>query len=384
MIYLDNAATSFPKAPGVAEGVAWQLTNVAGNPGRASYKSSLKIDSVIFDVREKLTDLLKLEDSSQIILTHNATHALNMVILGSIKANETVLISPLEHNSVMRPLTYLQQNRNIKLEYYKLDKNFNLDFADFTEKIKSGKIDKVITTACSNVTGTILPLLEISRICKDHQVPLIVDASQLVGYEELDFSKIPVSAVCFPGHKGLLAPSGTGALWLAKEFEIEPLYFGGTGSRSSSLAQPEFTPDRYESGTVNITGIYGLNIALDYVMNESVKKMRSTKNEIVEHLLTKLNEIEEVVTYSNQDLLRQIGVISFNCVGVSCSEVARYFDRQNIAVRMGLHCSPQTHQFLDTLRVGGTVRLSPSYFTTKTEIDTTIIKLKEMIYGFNK
>ena len=158
MIYLDNAATSFPKAPGVAEGVAWQINNVAGNPGRASYKSSLKIDSVICDVREKIVELLKLEDSSQVIITHNATHALNMVILGSIKPNETILISPLEHNSVMRPLSFLQQNRNIKLEYYKLGKDFTPDFEDLTEKLRSGRIDKVITTVCSNVTKTILPL----------------------------------------------------------------------------------------------------------------------------------------------------------------------------------------------------------------------------------
>lgn len=383
MIYLDNAATSFPKAPGVAESVAWQINNVAGNPGRASYKSSLKIDSVIYDVREKIIELLKLEDSSQVIITHNATHALNMVILGSIKSNETILISPLEHNSVMRPLSFLQQNRNIKLEYYKLDKNFNLDFEDFREKLQAGNIDKVITTACSNVTGTILPLQEISKICQTNKVPLIVDASQLIGYEELDFSTIPVSAICFPGHKGLLAPSGTGVLWLAKDFEIEPLYFGGTGSRSASISQPEFTPDRYESGTVNISGIYGLNIALDYLIKESVKKVRSAKNEVVEYLLAKMNEVEEIVIYSNQDLARQIGVISFNCVGTTCSEVARFLDKQDIATRMGLHCSPQTHQFINTLKLGGTVRLSPSYFTTQTEIDITINKLKEMIYGIN-
>lgn len=383
MIYLDNAATSFPKAPGVAEGVAWQINNVAGNPGRASYKSSLKIDSVICDVREKIVELLKLEDSSQVIITHNATHALNMVILGSIKPNETILISPLEHNSVMRPLSFLQQNRNIKLEYYKLGRDFTPDFEDLTEKLRSGSIDKVITTVCSNVTGTILPLQEISKICKANKIPLIVDASQLVGYEELDFSTISVSAICFPGHKGLLAPSGTGILWLAKDFEIDPLYFGGTGSRSGSILQPDFTPDKYESGTVNISGIYGLNIALDYLMKESVKKVRSTKNEIVEYLLTKMNELEEIIIYSNQDLARQIGVISFNCVGTTCSDVARFLDKQDIAVRMGLHCSPQAHQFINTLKLGGTVRLSPSYFTTQTEIDITINKLKEMIYGIN-
>lgn len=384
MIYLDNAATSFPKAPGVSVGIAWHINNIAGNTGRSSYQGAVKNSTIIYETREKLAEVIGCLDSTQIIFTNNATHALNMVILGSVKVGEKILVSPLEHNSVMRPLSYLQQSKNIEIFTYKMNQDFQVDLADFDYQLKHHNINKVITTICSNVTGTIFPIKEISQLCSKHQIPLIVDAAQFVGYEEIDLRDLEISALCFPGHKGLLGPSGTGALWFREDFEFQPLTFGGTGSKSDSLFQPDFSPDKYESGTMNISGIYGLSLALDYILQEKIKNIREQRKEIIAYLFQKIKDIEELIIYSNQDLDRQIGVISFNVQSIPCSEVTYQLDRSDIAVRMGLHCASQAHKFLGTIALGGTVRLSPSCFTTKSEIDLTIKTLKEIIYEFKR
>ncbi len=384
MIYLDNAATSFPKAPGLAEGIAWHINNIAGNTGRSSYKGSVWNSTMIYEAREKLAELLNSPDSSRIIFTNNATQSLNLVILGSIKDGERILVSPLEHNSVMRPLSYLQQKKDIKIFTYKMNRDFEIDWLDFEYQLKDNKIDKVITTASSNVTGTILPIKRISELCTQYKIPLIVDAAQYVGYEVLDLNKLDISAICFPGHKGLLGPSGTGALWFKEGFEFQAISFGGTGSKSDSILQPEFLPDKYESGTNNISGIYGLSLALDYLKLTGIKNIREQKKEIIAYLLKRISEIDEAVIYSNKDLERQIGVISFNLRNIPCSEVTYQLDKKDIAVRMGLHCSPQAHKFIGTFDTGGTVRISPSFLTTKEEIDQTIKTLKEIIYGFKR
>ncbi len=382
MIYLDNAATSFPKAPGLAEGIAWHLNNIAGNSGRSSYRASVHNSIMIYEAREKLADLLHCSDSSRIIFTNNATHSLNMVILGSIKEGERILVSPLEHNSVMRPLSYLKQNKNIEILTYKLTDNLEIDWTDFHFQLKNNKIDRVVTTISSNVTGTIFPLEKISELCTQYNIPLLVDAAQFIGYEELDLSKMNVSALCFPGHKGLLGPSGTGALWFKEDYDFQALTFGGTGSKSDSILQPDFLPDKYESGTLNISGIYGLSLALDYLKKKGISNIRKERKEITHYILQRMNEIDEAIIYSNSDLDRQIGVISFNLKNIPSSDVTLHLDRKDIAVRMGLHCSPQAHKFLGTLELGGTVRISPSSFTTSDEIDKTIETLKEIIYGF--
>lgn len=384
MIYLDNAATSFPKAPKVAEGIAWHINNIAGNSGRSSYGNSVKNSVILYETREKLAELLRCSDSSKIIFTSNATHSLNTVIIGSIKSKERILTSPLEHNSVMRPLSYLEQEKKIEVFTYKMNRDFKIDWYDFETQLKNNKIDKVITTICSNVTGTILPIKEISELCAKYKIPLIVDAAQYVGYEEIDLNKLQISVLCFPGHKGLLGPSGTGAFWFSDDFDFNPLTFGGTGSKSESILQPDFLPDKYESGTMNISGIYGLSLALDYLLKEGIGQVREKRKEITDYLLTRMAEIEEINIYSNQDLDRQIGVISFNAKNIPCSEITYQLDRKDIAVRMGLHCSPQAHEFLGTKALGGTVRLSPSSFTTSEEIDITIKTLKEIIYGFKR
>ncbi|OQY38659.1 MAG: hypothetical protein B6226_03320 [Candidatus Cloacimonetes bacterium 4572_65] len=384
MIYLDNAATSYPKAPGVADGVATHIRTVSGNAGRSSYKDSITSSTVLFETRELISTLFGLKSSDNIIFTLNATHALNIVILGSIKREENILISPFEHNSVLRPLSHLVVEKKIKLHRMSFDNNFNIDLETFEKSLIEKQIDKVIMTACSNVTGTILPFKELALISQKHNIPFILDASQYMGYIPIDFTDIPVSAVCFPGHKGLLGPAGTGILYFSDEFKFNSLYYGGTGSNSSSIIQPTFSPDMYESGTANISGIYGLKIALEYLEKEGLDKIRSHRVEMINQLAKELSEIEEIDIQSNLDIKRQIGVFSITSKGISASELTYWFDKNDIAVRMGLHCAPETHKFLHTFDEGGTVRLSPGYFTTPEDIEKTINKLKEEVYVFNR
>ncbi len=384
MIYLDNAATSFPKAPGLGKAIANHIEHVAGNTGRSSYSGAIKNSLLIFETREKLAELLNANDSSRFIFTKNATEALNSAILGSVKKAEKILISPLEHNSVMRPLTYLQAKRNIEIHSFKLDKNFNIDWLDFEYQLENHKIDKVITTIASNVSGSILPVNKISNICQKYNIDLIIDASQYVGYMPFDTSTVKAKAICFPGHKGLLGPSGTGLLYIADDFIFEPLTFGGTGSKSESIKQPDFLPDKYESGTPNISGICGLSTALDYLLEQGLDKIRNKRKEIYLYLLEQIRNLEEVIIYSNQDLERQIGILSFNIENMTPSEVTYQLDKKDIAVRMGLHCAPLAHKFINTYDIGGNVRISPSSFTSKEEIDITIKTLKEIIYGFKR
>lgn len=384
MIYLDNAASSFPKAPGVSQALADHINNIAGNTGRSSYSGAVTNSLMIFETREKLAQLLNTGDSSRFIFTQNASHALNIAILGSVKAGDNILISPLEHNSVMRPLSYLQEHLAINIHTFKLKDNMDIDWEDFSQQIKSKKINKIITILASNVTGSILPIEKIASFCINSSIDLIVDASQYVGYAPLNLAKLNAQAICFPGHKGLLGPSGTGLLWLGDDFNPQALTFGGTGSKSESIIQPDFLPDKYEAGTPNITGIFGLSKALDYLLDYGLNKILEKRRQIYTYLLEKIADIDEIIIYSNQDIDRQIGLLSFNIKEMPCSKVTYQLDKKDIAVRMGLHCAPQAHRFINTYDLGGCVRMSPSSFTSEREIDTTVKTLKEIIYGFKR
>ncbi len=384
MIYLDNAATSFPKAPGVGQAIAYHLNNIAGNAGRSSYKSAVKSSLFIFELRELIAQIIGVKKSSNIILTNNATQGLNTVILGSIKPDDVVMTTPLEHNSVERPLSYLKERRGISVCRIALNSDFSIDLDKFEEDLVQKAVNKVVFNACSNVTGSILAYQDIAAICYKHDIDFILDASQVVGYKHLNINPDHYSAICFPGHKGLLGPTGTGAFYFNDNFSFEPLSFGGTGSKSQDITQPNFCPDKYESGTLNMCGFYGLLTSLKYILSEGLDKIESKKREITGYFLDRLKTIQEVIIYSNQDLERQIGVISINVEGAFCSQIAKFLDKKEIAIRMGLHCAPNAHRFINTFDLGGTIRFSPGYFTTKEEIDNTINTLKEIIYDIRR
>lgn len=378
MIYLDNAATSFPKAPGVAQAVFNFLDKIGANAGRSSHSSAVKASAILFETREKLVKLLGKEDSENISFTLNATQALNTVILGILTEGDSVLTSSMEHNAVMRPLRHLEKTRNIKISQFKCDKHGFPLWNDFLQKIQK-KPKLLVSTAASNVIGSIFPIREMAAVAKKHKVIFCLDAAQVFGTYPLEKIATNIDIICFPGHKGLLGPTGTGGFYCDPKIQLSPLMFGGTGSRSELEIQPDFRPDKFESGTQNVASLAGLNAALDFLLTTSVNKIKKQKEDITAYFVEQLKTIDELVLVSPADLQKQIGILSVFSPNISLSYLTTQLDKYEIATRMGLHCAPAAHKTIGTFARGGTVRFSPGYFTSQWQIDETIRILKKII-----
>jgi cysteine desulfurase family protein len=365
MIYLDNAATSFPKAPNVAEAVNKFITDIGANAGRSSYSSARISARLIYQTRKLLAKLLMVDNEERICFTMNATQALNIAIKGLANDGDLVITSPIEHNSVMRPLQWLKQKKGIRIETFKLN-NYEIDWLHLAALLHE-KPAMLIFTAASNVNGLVLPYQEISGLARAASVPVILDAAQALG--SLPICGSDYDVVCFPGHKGLLAPMGTGGLYVNKNIELESLIQGGTGSHSSEEFQPDELPDLLESGTPNLPGIAGLKEALEFITALGIDSIRQKKSELALLLGEKLSCINGITIHSPLKAERQAGVISITSRKHSISELALLLDRADIACRMGLHCAPSAHKFLNTFKTGGTLRFSPGYFNTTCEIN---------------
>ncbi len=374
MIYLDNAATSYPKAPGVAPAVAEFITSIGANAGRSSYRTAREASRIIYETRKLLAELLETSSEDRICFCLNTTQALNIAIKGLIKPGNTILTSPLEHNSVMRPLRWLESHQAVIIKQFRI-KDYEIDW-QYLEEQMNKKPDLLIFTAASNVNGYVLPYQEIARRARRRNIPVILDAAQIIG--SLPVKSDDYDVVCFPGHKGLLGPMGTGGLFVGKNVEIDSLIQGGTGSRSTEEFQPEELPDRLESGTPNIPGICGLKAGLEFILKTSLITIREKKRSITNYLLQELAAIEEINIHSQLSQEIQCGVVSITSRRWSISELAWELDKAEIASRMGLHCAPSAHKTIGTYNSGGTLRLSPGYFNTKEEIDQIISLLKEL------
>jgi cysteine desulfurase family protein len=378
MIYLDNAATSYPKAPTVAKAVFDFLNDVGANAGRSSHKAAQKSSAIMFETREKLAAILGVSDSENISFTLNTTQALNTVMLGFLQAGDSVLTSTMEHNSVMRPLRYLEKNKSVKISQFQCDKLGFPVWDDFLTKIKK-RPKLLICTAASNVIGTLFPFPKMATVAKQNKVTFCLDVAQIMGIYPFDLKNYDIDIVCFPGHKGLLGPTGTGGFYCNPKIELVPLTFGGTGSSSNLETQPELRPDKYESGTQNIASLAGLNDALDFLLTTSITKIRKHKVQISSYFIEKLQTIDELRLITSADLQQQVGVLSVTSPQLSLSRLTAELDRNEIATRMGLHCAPGAHKTIGTFEAGGTLRFSPGYFTTKEQIDETAKKLKKII-----
>ncbi|MDY6915926.1 MAG: aminotransferase class V-fold PLP-dependent enzyme [Candidatus Cloacimonadota bacterium] len=378
MIYLDNAATSFPKAPGIAKAVYNFLENVGANAGRSSHSSAQKASYIVYETREKLAALLNVKNSEDIIFTMNTTQALNTVILGFLEKGDTVLTSTMEHNSVMRPLQYLKKTRDIDIIQFQCNKFGFPVWKDFLQKIAQ-KPKLLITTGASNVTGSLFPFSRIAAAAKKQNVTYCLDAAQILGIFPIDIKNSGIDIVCFPGHKGLLGPAGTGGFYCNPNINLRPLTYGGTGSKSDSEIQPEFKPDKYESGTQNVAGLAGLNAALDFLFSVSIPKILERKSQITCYFIKKLQQIEELKLVSPTNIEKQLGVLSVISPQLSLSQITTELDKNDIATRLGLHCAPSAHKTIGTLNLGGTIRFSPGYFTTLKQIENTIKILKNII-----
>ncbi|MGI6575115.1 MAG: aminotransferase class V-fold PLP-dependent enzyme [bacterium] len=376
MIYLDNAATTWPKPETVIAAMGKCLREYGANPGRGGHKLSLAAARVVAETRRLVADLINAEDPMQVIFTANATMALNLAIKGLLLPGDHVIISSMEHNSVVRPLRVLEEQgvlvSRIRCLY---DGTFPI------EELMMGIRENtrlIILTHVSNVTGTVMPIAEVGAIAKEQGIVFLVDAAQSMGILPVDVQEMHIDLLAFPGHKGLLGPQGTGGLYVRPGLNLRPLYEGGTGSQSESPWQPDVLPDRYESGTLNTVGLAGLGAGIKFLL-ERQEEIRQWEGELTARLLQGLKQIPGVHVYGKVDDKHPLPVVSINIKQYDPAEVAVILDQVfGIACRSGLHCAPAAHQTIGTLANGGTVRLSPGFFNTTGDIDQTLTAIAEI------
>lgn len=376
MIYLDNAATTFPKPRQVYEAVLDCMENYGANPGRAGHKLAMRAGREIYECRENIAKLLNVSNPMSIVFTHNATDSLNLAIKGVVKSGDHIITTSIEHNSVIRPIKALEKN-GVENTIVKCDKYGYLDPNDIKKAIKPNT-KLIVTTHASNVCGTIVDIEAVGNIAKENNILYLVDASQTLGVYDIDVQEINVDMIAAPGHKCLLGPQGTGMLYIRDGLEVNILKEGGTGSNSEDLFQPNMMPDRYESGTHNTPGIAGLNAGVKFILETGIDKIRKHEEELCEYMLTKLTEVTNIKIYGPSDSKKRAAVISINIGDIDSGEITFILDDMyEIATRSGIHCSPLAHKTLGTLRQG-TVRFSLGYFNTKDDIDKAVEALKEI------
>jgi cysteine desulfurase / selenocysteine lyase len=378
LIYLDNAATSFPKAPGVGAAVADALESPLGNAGRPSSIAGLGASRVAFEAREDLAALLGVPDSRRIAFTKNATEALNLAIMGAVPAGGLLAVSSLEHNSVMRPARRLEAEKGVGLIVFSCDEEGKPD-PDSLSSALAARPDLLVLTAASNVTGAITPFEEAAALCRAAGVPFLVDGSQAAGHVPIALGDTSISAFCFAGHKGLLGPEGTGGIWMAEGFELPPLLCGGTGSESASELQPDILPDRYEAGTQNAPALAGLLVAARFLSRTGLREVERRERALRDRLVDGLGGIPRLSLLGPDAASRSVPVLSLTAEGISPAELALELGKREIAARPGLHCAPSAHRALGTLESGGTLRLSPGFFTTESEIDEAVAAIEEIL-----
>jgi cysteine desulfurase family protein len=376
MIYLDNAATTFPKPAPVGKAVEAAIMTYGANPGRAGHQLSVKAGNIISQTRKLLATLFSIEDPMQIIFTLNATDALNLALKGFLKSGDHVITSSMEHNSVARPLEVLK-SAGVEITKVFMHPVEGINPVDVQKAVRSNTKLIAITHA-SNVTGTLNPIGEIGAIAKEHHIPFLVDAAQTAGVFPIDVENLGIDMLVFPGHKGLLGPQGTGGLYLRKGINLTPLKQGGTGSVSESLLHPDFLPDKYESGTPNTPGIAGLGAGVKFVLETGIEKIHSHEEKLVARLLEELREIPGIKIYGPADAKAQAPVVAINLKDIDANTISFLLDHHyQIATRSGYHCAPDAHQTLGTLGQG-VVRLSPGFFNTLEEIEQTIDAVREI------
>ena len=377
-IYLDNGATSFPKAPGVGEAMLHYVNENGANVNRGVYAQASSAAMTVLETREQLKELFHFPgDLRQVVFTPGATYGLNQIIRGGLHPGDHVIVSSLEHNAVMRPLTELRKN-GVVFTRMPADKNGQTKVNSVVPLIRKNT-KMVIVSHASNVCGAMLNLKDLACICKAADIPLVVDAAQTAGHLPIDFEKLGLAALCVPGHKGLLGPQGIGALLLDKAFaeKLSPLVTGGTGSASDSEEQPAYMPDRFESGTMNLPGIFGLNAALSFILEQGVESFYAHETALTERFLLGLKDVPVRVAGPG-DARRQVGVISVDFEGRDNAEAAFALERDfGILTRCGLHCAPNAHRVLRTFP-GGTVRFSIGYSTTEAEIDAAVAAIRQV------
>ena len=377
-VYLDNGATSCPKAPGVGEAMADYLKNNGANVNRGTYGRASSAALTVLETREQLKRLFHFSgEETDIVFTPGHTYGLNQILCGFLQPGDHVVVSSMEHNAVMRPLMQLQE-RGVEFSRIPADSAGRTRAEDLIPLLrKNTKL--VLVNHASNVSGTLFPLEETASICREKGLPLAVDAAQTAGHRDIDFSAMQLAALSVPGHKGLLGPQGIGALLLDPDFaeQLNPIVTGGTGSASDSECQPIYMPDRFESGTMNLPGIFGLNAALTFILDRSPDALGQHEQGLTERFLRGIIKLPIRIA-GPVDVKEQVGVVSLDFGELDNGEVAYALERDyGILTRVGLHCAPNAHKTLGTFPQG-TVRFSFGYTTTEEEIDYAINAIREL------
>ncbi len=378
MIYFDNAATSWPKPPGVVEAMVHFMDDVGANPGRSGHRLSVEAGRIVYDAREAVAELFNAPDPLRVVFGLNVTEALNLALRGLLRPGDHVITSSMEHNSMMRPLRALERE-GVEVTVVRCSPEGFLDPADVEKALRPNTVMIALNHA-SNVVGALLPVAEVARIARQHGLLLLVDAAQTAGAYPIDVQADGIDLLGFTGHKSLYGPMGTGGLIIGERVDLarlEPLKRGGTGSRSELEEQPDFLPDMCESGTPNAVGLAGLAAGVRWVLERGVETIRAHEVALTQRLIDGLREIPGVTVYGGLDATHQTATVSFNIAGLEPSEVGLRLDEEyGIMCRVGLHCAPAAHRTIGTFPVG-TVRFGLGAFSTVEEIDAALEAVRQ-------
>lgn len=377
-IYLDNAATSFPKPESVYTTQDSVARSYGANPGRGGYTIARQAAHSMASTREAIASFFHIPSSTQVCFTFNATQGINTALFGLLKPGQRVVTTSMEHNAVARPLHYLEQQG---VEVIKVASNPHglVDPDAMLRACNAAPTAMVVMNHCSNVTGTVQPVEAVSAWCREHGTIFLLDAAQSAGALPIDVEKMDIDILVAPGHKGLFGPQGTGFIYVRTGIELKPFILGGTGNLSSLLEQPTQLPERFESGTLNTAALTGLQAGLKFIETEGMDKIRAHEQRLLKHLWDGLGTIAGATLYGAGPGPGHSGPISFTLDKKDSAEVGFILDHKfDIAVRTGLHCAPDAHRSIGTFP-GGTVRVSPGYFNTDRDIQALIMAVKSIV-----
>jgi cysteine desulfurase family protein len=378
--YLDNAATSFPKPQGVYAALDRFARTSLANPGRAGHKMALAAEHTLDDARHRLNRFCNGKNPDRWVFTLNGTDALNMAFKGVLNDGDHVVTTDLEHNSVSRPLVAMAEAGRITLTRVAADAGGTID-PDAVRAAITPKTRLVALTHASNVLGTVQPVAEVGRVAREHDLLFLVDAAQTAGVVPIDVQAAGIDLLALPGHKSLLGPTGTGALYVGARAKLRPWREGGTGGDSSTPTQPTDFPHYLEGGTPNVLGVAGLVAGLDFIEERGVEAIRRHEVELCDRLRLALAEMPGFDVFGHGEAARRVGTVSFRCEMIAAPELGGILDQAfDIAVRPGLHCAPYVHKALGTYP-DGLVRVSPGPFNTTADIDRLIEALREVTGG---
>lgn len=384
MIYLDNSATTFPKPESVIEAISGFMRNTCANPGRSGHKMAQETNREILMARMELSELLGVQNPMQTVFTKNASEALNMAINGYLSQGDHVVTSCMEHNSVLRPLHFLEEEGFITLTIVDSDDEGFVHAKDIQKAI-NWETSLVAVTHASNLTGSINDIEEIADMIRKenesrtgNRIALLVDAAQTAGFTDIDMTELGIDLLAGAGHKCLYGPTGTGFLCVNEHIKLRPVYRGGTGSISESLEQPDFMPDMLETGTLNAAGIAGLRAGVSYIRENGIEKLREKQQSHIARLIRELSSIDGVTLFGTRNASKRAGAVAINIRNRDSQEITHLLSSEyDIATRGGKHCAPLAHTRMGTLEQG-MVRISVSSFTTDNDIESVIQAVREL------